>query len=142
MGIIKSIFALCVLTLLVVQLVMTMPQARDALAEQMSGMPASNAVRVGVTLGELVLTLEGVQPTNNIKVLQNGIPISVFNQRTISVMVEDNSLIEIDGSNTREGFRVILDSHSENVELFNGATEVALQENIAILDRILVNEQF
>ena len=134
------VFAACVLVLLVVQLALTTPEARDALAEHLSGVPVASSASSGVVLGELTLTLEGVPPTSDIKVLQNGIPISVFNQQTIIVLVEDNSLIEIDGTETQESFKVSLDATSENVELFRGVRQILVQNNIAILDRIFVEE--
>lgn len=130
-------FGVCVLALLVVQLVLTTPRAREAMAGRMGGVGVAGET-VGVLLGELVLSLEGVNPSSGIRILQNGVPITVFNQQVVTVMVEDNSLIEIDGMDIRDSFRVRVDSYSENMRLVEGVQEIEVDGGIVVLDRVLV----
>ncbi|GHV18476.1 hypothetical protein FACS189425_07300 [Clostridia bacterium] len=133
-------FSILVLTLLVVQLSLTTPEARDIIAETSGGVVASNSTPTGVNLGELTLSIHDVQPHNNIKILQNGVVIGIFNQPTVIITVEDNALIEIDGSKIDKDFRVQIDSQSSNVKYFKDVREITVQKNIAILARIFIEE--
>jgi hypothetical protein len=140
-GFFAVIFGLCILALLIVQLALTTPQTRELLAEHMGEITVANPVRASSGLGEITLTVDGAQPSNSIKVLQNGVIIAILNQTSTTLMVEDNALIEIDGTKIDEHFYVRITNAADNVRFYNNARETLVEKNIAILSRVFVDNQ-
>jgi len=86
--------------------------------------------------GEIKIQLINMKSDSDIKILVNGIEVSDFSQNTRDIVVRNNSVVEIDGSNLKTPTKVRVVSQSENIlnEITND--EVITNSNIRILCRI------
>ena len=105
--------------LLIAQLALTTPGARVVLTyiDKFEGV-YTNAENYSSKLGELKLILEGINPSADIEVLQNGKTIAFFYDNAITITVSDNSVIEIDGRDISEPFVVRVEKR-ENMKIEN-----------------------
>ena len=103
--------------LLLAQLVLTTPGIRAVLTytDKFEGL-YGNSQTQSSTLGEITLTLQGVEPASDIEILQNGQPIAIFYEAEINITVSDNSVIEIDGRKVKTPFSVRVSKLSPNIE--------------------------
>lgn len=132
------LFALTAI-LLITQLALTTPGARTVLTyiDRFEGV-YTNAENYAPSLGELKLVLEGVNPSSEIEVLQNGKAIAFFYDDTINITVSDNSVIEIDGTSVLEPFNVRINKVTENIKIENDPDSVQINSNISLLGRIFI----
>ncbi|OQB15904.1 MAG: hypothetical protein BWY15_00030 [Firmicutes bacterium ADurb.Bin193] len=124
--------------LLATQLALTTPGYRAVLTfiDKFEGAYSSENERSA--LGELTLTLEGTEPSPDIEILQNGQPVSVFYDKTITITVSDNSVIEIDGRKIKTPFFVVITAVSENIEIENNPDILEVKSNICYVGRIFI----
>jgi len=124
--------------LLTAQLALTIPGARTVLTfvDRLEGVGDSSGVTTA--LGEIKLTLDGIEPSSSIDVLQNGRSVMFFYDREISLTVSDNSVIEIDGTSINTPFTVRVSKLSDNIKIENDAVSVEVNSNISILGRIFI----
>ena len=124
--------------MLISQLALTTPNARVLLTtidkdEDVSVSSNQDSIR----LGEITLRLNGIHPSDDIKILQNGEPIAVFYDKEIKITVADNSVIEIDGSKIKQEFYIDILNISNNIK-FENVSQIKVNSNIAMVGRIFV----
>jgi len=132
------LFLISLCALLISQFALTIPTFRDSLAPISETKGVSGQVEGGLALGEITLSLQGVEPSADIKVLQNGVPIAFFTTDTLTVSVRHNSLIEIDGTKVANNFVINIEDYSGNISFAEGKTSTDVSNNIAILARVFV----
>jgi len=137
-NIFNSLLFLFIAIMLISQLALTTPNARFLLTtvdkdEDVSVSSNQDSIR----LGEITLKLNGIQPSDEIKILQNGEPIAVFYDKEIKITVADNSVIEIDGSKIKQEFYVDILNISDNIKLEN-ISQIRVKSNIAMIGRIFI----
>lgn len=81
--------------------------------------------------------IEISSPDSNVYVLQNGETIADFSKKECQVDVFDNSVIEIDGRNTKTDLIIKIKSVSENLDGYY-ENNIKINGNIAILGRFFV----
>ena len=133
-----AVFGTAVIALLVSQLGLTVPAVRTTLTNVSDYEDAMGQTEDNSQLGEITLSLHGVNANADIKVLQNGDAIAFFLQDTINVTVRNNSLIEIDGTKVKDNFSVTIASQSQNISFSDEIREITVDKNIAILTRVFV----
>jgi len=84
------------------------------------------------------ITLESTVTDSNIKVMANGNVIADFEEPEVVLNLTDNSLIEIDGTNEKKQFDVLIKGVSSNADQYFGNSKITVQGNIVILDRFLL----
>ncbi|MDR0930372.1 MAG: hypothetical protein LBM38_01300 [Clostridiales bacterium] len=133
------LFGVSVIALGITQLLLVFPEGRDALYSRAENVGNAN----NIALGELTLALNG-EPSDNIKVLQNGKVIALFNKPTITITVSDNSVIEIDSSadiaKTDENSKrqVMLHDVSANVILAYNYSPIEIKSGVSTLCRVII----
>jgi hypothetical protein len=125
--------------LLLAQLVITTPGIRAVLTytDKFEGL-YGNSQTQSSTLGEITLTLQGVEPASDIEILQNGQPIAIFYEAEINITVSDNSVIEIDGRKVKTPFSVRVSKLSPNIEAEDIPQIVHVNSDISLIGRIFV----
>jgi hypothetical protein len=125
--------------LLLAQLVLTTPGIRAVLTytDKFEGL-YGNSQTQSSTLGEITLTLQGVEPASDIEILQNGQPIAIFYEAEINITVSDNSVIEIDGRKVKTPFSVRVSKLSPNIEAEDIPQIVHVNSDISLIGRIFV----
>lgn len=137
-NIFNSLLFVFIAIMLISQLALTTPNARFLLTtidknEDVSVSSNQDSIR----LGEITLKLNGIHPSDEIKILQNGEPIAVFYDKEIKITVADNSVIEIDGSKIKQEFYIDILNISDNIKLEN-VSQIRVNSNIAMIGRIFV----
>jgi len=134
----NSLLFVFITIMLISQLALTTPNARFFLntIDKDEGVSVS-ANQDSIRLGEITLRLNGVHPSDDIKILQNGEAISVFYDKEVKITVADNSVIEIDGSKTKQEFYVEILSVSDNIRL-ETVSQIRVNSNIAMIGRVFV----
>lgn len=124
--------------LLLSQLVLTTPGARAVLTyiDKFEGAYVSS-VNTG-RLGEITLSLVGIEPVSDIEILQNGQPIAIFYEKEVKITVSDNSVIEIDGRNVKTPFTVEIKGITSNIDIENNVTSIEVNSNISLIGRIFI----
>jgi len=137
-NIFNSLLFVFITIMLISQLALTTPNARVLLTtidkdEDVSVSSNQDSIR----LGEITLRLNGIHPSDDIKILQNGEPIAVFYDKEIKITVADNSVIEIDGSKIKQEFYIDILNISNNIK-FENVSQIKVNSNIAMVGRIFV----
>ena len=78
----------------------------------------------------------------NLRILVNGQIAGYFNEAQITLSVRNNSLIEIDARNETIPFRVRVTEISDNAADVSRSLSVVTNQNIAILGKIHINDEF
>ena len=132
------VFGILLFALLSSQLGLTIPAVRTALTNVSDYESAAGMTEDNTQLGEITLSLKGLEANTDIKVLQNGEIVAFFTQNTMTVTVCNNSLIEIDGTKVENKFSVSIDNQSQNISFSDETREVVVDKNIVILTRVFV----
>ncbi len=137
-NIFNSLLFVFITIMLISQLALTTPNARVLLTTIDKDEDVSvSANQDSIRLGEITISLNGVHPSDDIKILQNGEPIAVFYDKEIKITVADNSVIEIDGSKINKEFYVDIINVSDNIK-FENVSQIRVNSNIAMVGRIFV----
>jgi len=131
-------------TLTVSQLLHAAPQSREvlspielrdkALEDTAEASPDNTAV------GEITITLYGTTPSPDIRILQNGAAVAYFSAESVSIMAQNNALIEIDGTKVSEPFIVSVTGSADTVSFADDRMSAQVEGNIAELARVYVRE--
>jgi len=78
----------------------------------------------------------------NLRILVNGQIAGYFNEAQITLSVRNNSLIEIDARNETTPFRIRVTEISDNAADVSRSLSVVTNQNIAILGKIHINDEF
>ena len=137
-NIFNSLLFVFITIMLISQLALTTPNARVLLTTIDKDEDVSvSANQDSIRLGEITLRLNGIHPSDDIKILQNGEPIAVFYDKEIKITVADNSVIEIDGSKIKQEFYIDIINISNNIK-FENVSQIKVNSNIAMVGRIFV----
>ena len=88
--------------------------------------------------GDVTITVDGTQDFGNIKILQNGETMQTMSENIITVSVRDQGVLEIDGRNCKDPFKVQITSHADNVTLSNEGEIIVINKEISFLSRIML----
>lgn len=119
---------------MIAQVALTVPRVRQTLS-YVEG--KEHFAIVQQKTGELTLTIQGIAPSEDIRILQNGQQIGTFAQSTATVPVQDNSVIEVDGCNAGGDFTVLVSAKSSNINTSLPA-QITISHNIGIIGRVFV----
>ena len=78
---------------------------------------------------------------SRLRIFVNGQIAGEFESETFRLAVRNNSLIEIDATNSAIPFRITVSEISDNAMTISRNLEVVTDQNIAILGKIYVNEE-
>ena len=125
-------------TLLTAQYLLTIPTYREVLTPISEYEGVSGQISSNMSVGEITMTLQGIEPNTDIRILQNGVAVAYFSSKTISIMAQNNALIEIDGTKTNEPFAVSISNFAESITFADDKTSTQVNGNIAQLTRVFV----
>jgi hypothetical protein len=125
-------------TLLTSQFLLTIPTYREALTPISEYEGVSGQISANMAVAEITLTLQGIEPSADIRILQNGVAVAYFSSQAVSIMAQNNALIEIDGTKTDTPFAVSISNFADTITFADDKTATQVNNNIAQLARFFV----
>lgn len=111
------VFLAVFIMMLAVQGALTNPSLRSVLTveDKIEGSPLG-AVEYLYNAGSMELRLENAESNTDVKVLVNGEPLTVFNNKSIKIDIKEGDVVEIDASEAAGSIEVTIAALSENFD--------------------------
>ena len=130
-------FAICVLLLITTQFLMTNPNIRVFLTQEENAEGAFfEQSEIIYDKGIVSIELVDSASMESAWVLVNGLKVSNFTQKQVSISVKDGDLVEIDGTQVSDNLEVKISSYSSNAILTIDNSNLAINRNIGVLARV------
>jgi hypothetical protein len=131
-------FTICVLLLITAQFLMTNPSIRVFLTQEENAEGAFFE-QSGTIYDKGILSIELIDSArlrDDAWVLVNGLKVTNFTQKQVSISVKDGDLVEIDGTKVSNAFAVKVSSYSSNAKLIIDNSSLVVNRSIGVLARV------
>lgn len=137
------LFCICIIcfsALILVQVLLVIPSARNGLnlSDESIGAPLSKDEYL-YNQGQITLKMIGIEPDPSVCILINGEEVSNFENLEMDINVRNGDVVEIDGSQSQIGHIVKVESISSNIDNSCINAVVNVERNMQKLVKVKVN---